>query len=56
MGGLKNVNVALYGMKNINLIKESIKMLEAQICYDVKIRDDLNFNKIIKHLWNVMKL
>ena len=43
-------------MKNINPIEESIKMLEAQICYDMKIRDDLNFNKIIKNVCNVMKL
>ena len=37
-------------MKNINLIKESIKILEVQISYNMKIRDDLNFSKTIKNL------
>ena len=49
-GVLKNVNVVLYSMKNINLIKESIKILEVQISYNMKIRDDLNFSKTIKNL------
>ena len=31
-------------------------MLEVQISYNMKVRDDLNFSKTIKNLWNVMKL
>ena len=37
IGTLKNINVALCGMKNINLTKESIKMLGVHISYNKKI-------------------
>ena len=56
IGGLKNVNVSLCGMKNINLTKESIKILEVHISYNEKIQDDLNFTKTSKNLSNVIKL
>ena len=39
IGVLKNVNVALCGMKNINLTKESIKILGVHISYNKKIQD-----------------
>ena len=55
-GVLKNVNVVLCGMKNINLTKESIKILGVHISYNEKIQDDLNFTKTIKNLFNVIKL
>ena len=41
-------------MKNINLTKESIKMLGVHISYNKKIEDDLNFTKTIKNLCNVI--
>ena len=53
---LKNVNMALCGMKNINLTKESIKMLGVHSSYNKKIQDDLNFTKTVKTLCNVLKL
>ena len=56
IGVLKNLNVALCGMKNINLTKESIKILEVHIFYNEKIQDDLNCTKTIKNLSNVIKL
>ena len=43
-------------MKNINLTKESIKILGVHISYNKKIQDDLNFTKTIKNLCNVIKL
>ena len=43
-------------MKNINLTKESIKILEVHIFYNEKIQDDLNCTKTIKNLSNVIKL
>ena len=55
IGVLKNVNVALCGRKNINMTKESIKILEAHISYDKKNQDDLNFCKTIKKLYNVIE-
>ena len=52
----KNVNVALCGMKNINLTRESIKNLEVHIFHTKKIQDDMNFCKTIKNSCNVIKL
>ena len=56
IGVLNNVNVALCGMKNINLTKESIKILGVHISYNKKIQDDSNFAKAIKNLCYVIKL
>ena len=41
IGVLKNVNVALCGMENINLTKESLKILGVHISYNKTIQDDL---------------
>ena len=38
IGVLKNVNVALCGMKNINQTKECIKMLGVYISYNRKLK------------------
>ena len=43
------------GMKNFNLIKESINILGVHISYNKKIQDDFNFTKTIKNLCNVVK-
>lgn len=55
IGVLENINVALCGMKSINLTKESTKNLGIHISYNKKIEDDLNFS-IIKNLCVVIKL
>ena len=55
-GVLKTVNMALCGMKNINLTKESIKISGIHISYNKKIQDDLNFTKTIKNLRIVINL
>ena len=47
--------MAHYGMKNINLTKESIKILGIRISYNKKIQDESNFCKTIKNLSNVLK-
>ena len=49
IGVLKDVNVVFCGMRNINLTKESIKLLGVHISYN-KIQDDLNFTRTIKNL------
>ena len=41
IGVLENKNVALCGMRNINLTKESMKILGVHISYNKKIQDDL---------------
>ena len=56
IGVLENVNVALGGMKNITLTKESIKILGIHNSYNKKIEDDVNFCKTIKNVCNVIKL
>ena len=56
IGILKNVNVALCGMKNINLTTESTKLLGVHISYNKKNQDDLNSTKTIKNLCNIIKL
>ena len=48
IGVLKNVNVAVCGTKNINLTKESIKILGVHISYNKKIHDELNFLNLSK--------
>ena len=55
IGVLNNVDVALCGMKNINLTKESIKILGVHISYN-KIQDDSNFANATKNLCYVIKL
>ena len=54
IGVLKNV--ALCGMKNINLTKESINILGVHIYYSKKIQDDWNFTKTIKNLCDIIKI
>ena len=55
-GTQKTVHVELCGMKNINKTNENIKILGVHISYNKKIEGDLNFNKNIKNLCNLIKL
>ena len=56
IGVLKNVNVALCGMKNVNLTKETIKILGVHLSYNKKLQDEKNFCDSIKNIVNVLKL
>ena len=56
IGVLKNVNVALCGMKNVDLTKETIKILGVHLSYNKKLQDDKNFSDSIKNIVNVLKL
>ena len=56
IGVLKNVNVALCGMKNVNLTEETIKILGVHLSYNKKLQDDRNFCDSIKNIVNVLKL
>ena len=49
IGVLKNVNVVLCGMKDINLIKKRINILGVHISYNKKNQDNFNFTKTIKN-------
>ena len=48
IGVLKNVNVALCGMKPVNLMKQTIRILGVHISYNKKLQDNLNFQTVIK--------
>ena len=55
IGILKSVNVALCGMKCLDLIKECIKILGVHISYNRKLQDDKNFCGTVKNI-SVIKL
>ena len=54
LGILKDVKVALCGLKNIDLTKECIKVLGVHISYNKKLQDDMNFCNAIKNICNVL--
>ena len=56
IGVLKNVNVALCGMKSVNLMEQAIKILGVHISYNKKLQDNLNFQTIIKNICSILKV
>ena len=56
IGLLKSVNVALCGMKRLDLTKECIKILGAHISYNRKLQHDKDFYDTLKNISNVIKL
>ena len=54
IGVLKDANVALCGLKSVNLTKESIKILGVHLSYNEKPQNELNFFTTIKNTCNVM--
>ena len=56
IGVLKDANVALCGLKSVNLTKESIKILGVHLSYNEKLQNELNFCNTIKNICNVIKL
>ena len=54
IGVMKNVKLALSGAKNVDLTKETIKILGAHISYNKKLQGDLNFRDSIKNIVNVI--
>ena len=48
IGVLKSVNVALCGMKCLDLTKECIKILGVHISYNRKLQDNKNFCDTVK--------
>ena len=53
---LKDAKVALCGLKSLDLIKESIKILGVNISYNKKLQDDINVCRTVKKIYNVMEL
>ena len=56
LGILKDVKVALCGLKNIDLTRECIKILGVHLSYNKKLQDDMNFCNTIKNICNVIKI
>ena len=56
IGVLKGANVALCGMKTLNLVNESIKILGIHISYNKSLQNDLNFCETVKDMCNVLNL
>ena len=50
IGVLKSVNVALCGMKCLDLTKECIKVLGVHISYNRKLQDDKNFCDTVQNI------
>ena len=56
IGVLKDANVALCGLKSVNLTKESIKILGVHLSYNENVENELNFCTTIKNICKVIKL
>ena len=56
IGVLKGANVALCGMKTLDLVNESIKILGIHISYNKSHQNDLNFCETVKNMCNVLNL
>ena len=56
IGVLKDANVALCGLKSVDLTKESIKMLGVHLSYNEKLQNELYFCTTIKNICNDIKL
>ena len=56
IGVLKGANVALCGMKTLDLVNESIKILGINISYNKSLQNDLNFCETVKNMCNVLNL
>ena len=56
IGNQKSVDVALCGMKCLDLTKECIKVLVVHILYNKKLQDNKIFCDRVKNIYNVIKL
>ena len=50
------VKTAVFGMKNIDLTKESVKIFEISFSYNKAIQNELNFRMPISEIQAVLKL
>ena len=56
IGTLKEVNVALYGMKCLNLRKETVKVLSEIFCYNKTQEHEMNLQSHIVKIESVLSL
>ena len=56
IGVLESVNVALCGMKSLDVNKECIKVSGVHISYNKKLQDNNNFCDTVKNVFNIIRL
>ena len=56
IGTLKGVNVALCGMKCLNLTKETVKILGVHFSYNKKLEHEMNFHSHIIKIESVLRV
>ena len=56
IGTLKGVNVALCGMKCLNLTKETVKIFGVDFCYNKELEHEMNFQSHIVKIESVLRL
>ena len=56
IGTLKGVNKALYGMKCLNLMEETVKILGVHFSYNKKLEHEMNFQSHIVKIESVLRV
>ena len=56
VGSLKDANVAICGLKSLDLTKESINISGVHIFYNKKLQDDINLCMAVKNICNMFEL
>ena len=56
IGLLKGVNRAVCGMKSVDLVNDSIKILGSHFSYNQNIKNEKNFVKIVTDIQNILKI
>ena len=56
IGSLKGVNVALCGLKSVNLMNETVKILGCHFSYNRTLQQESNFKKHISKIENILKI
>ena len=56
IGLLKGVNRAVCGMKSVDLVNDSIKILGTHFSYNQNIKNEKNFVKIVTDIQNILKI
>ena len=56
VGALKQINVALCGMKFLNLTKATLKILGVHFSYNKKLEHEMNFHSHIVKIENVLRV
>ena len=56
IGSLRGVETVVYGLKNIELTKDAVKIIRISFSYNKAIQNELNFRATISKIQAVLKL